>query len=211
LRTATDMLVDVSLFTDDEDGHFTRSDVPGITGTTRLTKDGTEVGTSSGPCLGLFRVPSSAGTYTLDCEATRNVPWSKLGTHVLTSWTFSDPGAPAAGSVMPPLLAMRARGAVDLNDTAPAGRVFPLTLHAQRQPGLPAAAIPVIEVEASFDDGATWEPVRVVRPAFEDPVIALVRHPAAEAFVSLRIRAADSEGNSVSQTVIWAYRIATTS
>jgi hypothetical protein len=52
----------------------------------------------------------------------------------------------------------------------------------------------------SFDDGATWKPVRLKDDA------ALVPLPGGEGFVSLRATAADSDGNTVEQTVIRAYR-----
>jgi hypothetical protein len=55
-------------------------------------------------------------------------------------------------------------------------------------------------IEASFDDGVTWTPVRLQQDA------ALVRHPAGSGFVSLRATAADSDGNTVEQTIIHAYR-----
>ncbi|MEV4757671.1 hypothetical protein AB0J86_21515 [Micromonospora sp. NPDC049559] len=57
-----------------------------------------------------------------------------------------------------------------------------------------------LAVEASYDDGATWNRVPVRDGA------ARVRHPAGAGFVSLRATAADGAGNTVRQTVVRAYR-----
>lgn len=52
----------------------------------------------------------------------------------------------------------------------------------------------------SYDDGATWVVAPVVKGA------AVVRHPQGQGFVSLRATASDTAGNTVTQTVIHAYR-----
>jgi hypothetical protein len=66
--------------------------------------------------------------------------------------------------------------------------------------------VKTLSVEVSFDDGVTWRGVPVVR--FGQHAFAAVTHPAQAGFVSLRARSADTDGNSVEQTVIRAYRIA---
>jgi subtilisin family serine protease len=173
----------------------------GVTGMTTLSRDGNEIGTSPFPGFGTFTVPDGSGTYTLRVTADRAVPWSVVGTHADVAWTFRD----AVPDGIPlPLLVVRAIGAVDEQSRAPAGRLFPLLLKAQRQPAQPAVRLGALRVEASHDDGLTW----TVAPAISDgdTGVALLRHPAAPGFVSLRIIAQDTEGNSVSQTVIRAYQ-----
>jgi hypothetical protein len=59
----------------------------------------------------------------------------------------------------------------------------------------------------SYDDGATWAAVPV-KPSREG-WIATVRHPSGAGFVSLRATAVDSAGNTVTQTVVHAYRLTT--
>ncbi|MGI5519881.1 hypothetical protein ACQEUX_02860 [Micromonospora sp. CA-259024] len=68
------------------------------------------------------------------------------------------------------------------------------------QPGSQAGKLVSRSVEASFDDGVTWRPVPVTDGA------VVVPQPVGSGFVSLRAKAADSEGNTVEQTVIRAYR-----
>lgn len=70
---------------------------------------------------------------------------------------------------------------------------FPVTVHRQdRTPDTKS-----LELEISFDDGATWTPVPVSRDGVQR--MATVTHPA-RAFASLRAKASDSEGNSLEQT-----------
>jgi hypothetical protein len=61
-----------------------------------------------------------------------------------------------------------------------------------------------LAVQASFDDGRTWSKVFVVRSSSDG--VALLRHPKGSGFVSLKAAAIDTEGNTVEETVIRAYR-----
>ncbi|HEV2782809.1 MAG TPA: S8 family serine peptidase [Actinophytocola sp.] len=173
----------------------------GLTGTTTLLRNGTEIGTSPVPGVGVFTVPDASGTYTVRVSADRAVPWSVVATHADVEWTFRDtvdPGTPL------PVLVVRTIGAVDAQSRAPAGRPFPLLLKAQHQPGQPAVRLAALRVEASYDDGRTWTVAPVVSGG--DTGLAVLRHPATPGFVSLRVGARDVDGNSVSQTVIRAYQ-----
>ncbi len=172
----------------------------GLSGTATLSRGGVELGTSPDPAFGAFTVPAGAGPLTLRSVATRSVPWSLLGTHVDVAWTFRDTGE----AVPPPLMVVRAQGALDDDSRAPAGRPFLLALTAQRQPGAGAFRLADLRVETSADDGTTWADAHAIR--LGDGGLAVVRNPAGDSFVSLRITAGDTEGNSVTQTVLRAYR-----
>jgi subtilisin family serine protease len=177
----------------------------GLTGTATLTRDGVPLGTVENPAFGAFPLPDGAGTYTLRTTATRSVPWSVVGTKVDVAWTFREPGL-AAPVVPLPLMVVRAEGAVDDRSRAPAGRPFVLTLTAQRQPGAGDFRLADLKVETSADDGGTWTSAPAVH--LGDSGFALVRNPAGEGFVSLRITARDTAGNALTQTVIRAYQTA---
>jgi hypothetical protein len=64
--------------------------------------------------------------------------------------------------------------------------------------------VTALDLEVSYDDGASWRPVPVLR--CDDLAIALLVHPRQASTVSLRSRAADADGNTVQQTVIESYR-----
>jgi hypothetical protein len=76
-------------------------------------------------------------------------------------------------------------------------------LHIGRPDG--AGDLEEVTVEASFDDGGTWQPLRV-KGRGDDRTVT-IDHPTGPGFVSLRATAADSDGNRVEQTIIHAYRL----
>jgi hypothetical protein len=199
------ILGNLGLFSGSEDGHVARS-FEGKTGTTELLRDGAPLASNPFPCLPFFDVPSGPAAYDLHCVVDRKATYTVLGTHAEASWTFHDDGTDQHSM---PLLAVRVRGDVDELDRAPAGRLFLLTLRVDRQPGTPRAAITSLDLDVSFDDGASWKRVPVARLPHGDQALALVRHPAKPGFVSLRARATDDAGNSVRQVVVRAYQTAT--
>ncbi len=85
-----------------------------------------------------------------------------------------------------------------------AGAVLRLPFTVQRQPGASAAPTTDPTVEASFDDGATWQAARTVRRG--DAGASLLRRPAGRGIVSLRVKAADAGGNTVELELPPAYR-----
>lgn len=65
-----------------------------------------------------------------------------------------------------------------------------------------------LELEASFDDGATWTDARVIRPLGNGAYWVMIKHPKLSdttGAVTLRARAWDNAGNEVSQTIDRAY------
>jgi len=202
VRDGKQLEVAVPLFSGSDPHQY--SEPRGVTGTTTLSRNGVVIGTSEQPGAGTFDIPDAAGTYTLRTTAERTVPWSVVGTRTDVTWRFREPGA--AATIRPlPLSVVRAIGPVDDQGQARAGRAFPLGLLVQRQPGAPASRLVDLRVEASFDDGATWTTVRTKR--IGDNGVAVIKHPAHDGFVSLRITARDAAGNSVRQTMIRAYQI----
>ncbi|MFB9683639.1 S8 family serine peptidase [Amycolatopsis plumensis] len=177
----------------------------GLTGTASLSRDGVALATAPSPAVGALAIPDTAGTYTLRSVATRSVPWSVVGTAVDVTWTFREPGLAAPLKPLP-LLVVRAEGAVDEQSRAPAGKPFVLALTAQRQPRAGEFRLADLRVETSTDDGAHWTVAPTAR--IGNGGLAVVRNPAGEGFVSLRITARDADGNAVTQTVIRAYQTA---
>jgi hypothetical protein len=90
-------------------------------------------------------------------------------------------------------------------ENARAGRAFDIPVTVEGQPGVPASAVTSLCVEASYDDGVTWRPAAV--RARGDGWTATVRHPAGDGFVSLRASAAGAAGDTVTETIIRAYRL----
>ncbi|GAA2285471.1 S8 family serine peptidase [Nonomuraea roseoviolacea subsp. roseoviolacea] len=147
------------------------------------------------------RLPAEAATYTLTASAQRP---SALSTKVEAAWTFRSERTDKARPL--PLTAVRylPEGLDDHNRAKPGSTtVLPVSL--QRNPGAPAPRVTSITVEASFDDGASWRPVRLVGSG--SARMARVANPAAPGFVSLRAKVTDAAGDQVTQTITRAYAI----
>jgi hypothetical protein len=84
-------------------------------------------------------------------------------------------------------------------------RLFDIPVRVERQPGAPQAEVETLIVQASYDDGKTWRNAQL-RTTETGSWIAMVQHPGGSGFVSLKATATDSNGNSVEQTIIHAYR-----
>ena len=78
-----------------------------------------------------------------------------------------------------------------------AGAPMPVKFTASRQSGAGKATIRELRAYASFDDGANWVPVKSIVPPGGAP----------GGYVSLRVVAEDTDGNTVDQTVLRAYRL----
>ncbi|MGW2088532.1 hypothetical protein [Streptomyces sp. NPDC001880] len=63
----------------------------------------------------------------------------------------------------------------------------------------------MIEVEASTDDGATWQPTKL-KSKSDGSYKVSVNNPAS-GYVSLRVKAQDAGGNKIEQTLIKAYAV----
>jgi hypothetical protein len=199
-RTGNKLGVLLAPFSPNESEHGTLT----WNGSTTLSRDGALLGTANLAGLAAFTVPADDGVYQLAVHGTRIVPWSTVGTGLDAAWTFHS--APAGDTLRHdlPLLLVRASAPVDDNDAALAGLPYVLSLQVERQSGAPHAAITELTLDASYDDGATFTPATVVFAG--DRGLALVFHPRAPGFVTLRAHARDADGNDVTQTVARAYR-----
>ncbi|MBM0277116.1 S8 family peptidase [Micromonospora tarensis] len=164
----------------------------------RLTRDGKEIGTSDSPWAE-FAVPAGEATYRLEATATRGAP-DTLATSVSVAWTFTS--AHTTSPERLPLTTARPTPVLDDSNAARAGRTMAIPVALDGQAGSKAAANRTLGVSASFDDGRTWVALPVLRN------IALISHPRRAGFVSLRLTATDTAGNTVTQTIQRAYRIA---
>lgn len=178
------------------------ADYPATTGSTELSlADGEILATSDRTGYGAFVVGPAEARYRLTTESTRDTPWSGLSTRQRTSWTFTSQAAD--GVVALPLLAVRYQMTLDDLNRAPAGAPFTFSVFAERNGSDPTPRLASLAVEASFDDGVTWQNVALERRT--EHWVATLEHPAGDGYVSLRARAEDADRNTVDQTTIRAY------
>jgi hypothetical protein len=174
------------------------------TGRTVVERDGQVI--LDEPVIGTVvpSVPVEDSAYKIRVEAKRTTP-NSLSTGVTAEWTFRSATVPGEEARPFPLSAVRFAPPVNQQNTAPAGRVWLVPVEVQRAPNSAAGRARTLTVEVSYDDGATWRHVPVLR--FGQQGLALLHHPAGAGFVSLRAGSADAAGNTVTQTVIRAYAI----
>jgi subtilisin family serine protease len=186
-------------FSDDHEG-FSREDV----GRTALYLNGELIGETDRSGLGDFGVPDAEGQYRLEVSGARP-SFAEVSTEVRATWTFKSRHDPDAAFTPLPVMAVRFGPKLDENNAARAGVAFLLPVSVQRQAVAPAAEVRDLDVDVSYDDGATWRRALLVKVG--NGWLASLFHPANADFVSLRAAATDSAGNSVQQTILRAYRL----
>jgi hypothetical protein len=193
-------------FTDDQDrfGFFdSRTDQ----GQFRLYENGSLIAERT-QFFGSFPVSGQPATYRAELEVSRTAPYWRYSSNTKTVWTFRS-SAPPVDVVQPQgiLLAGYDLGELDLLNRAERGK-HDLGLFVHRQQGAAAAAVTDARLWVSFDDGATWSRVSLVKDKnAAGRFSATVSHPknAAQKYVSLKVEASDASGSRLDQTIIRAY------
>ncbi|MFE7616857.1 PA domain-containing protein [Streptomyces sp. NPDC057496] len=134
---------------------------------------------------------------------TEHTTWFPLSTRTSTAWTFKS-ARPANGKEDLALLWPRYGLDLDAENTAKDGRTHHFDLAFLLQNGT-TPDIDGVEVEASADDGATWQPAKVKSKSNGSYKVS-VRNPDS-GHVSLRVRARDTNGSRIEQTLIKAYAV----
>jgi hypothetical protein len=93
---------------------------------------------------------------------------------------------------------------LDKMNYAPGGALFAIPVRVDRQPGATGGKTDLKKVEVSYNDGQSWIQVPLLK--VNGTWWAGVQHRSS-GFVSLRASASDSDGNTVAQTIIRAYRV----
>ncbi|HEY1914340.1 MAG TPA: hypothetical protein VGH27_02080 [Streptosporangiaceae bacterium] len=196
------------------------------TSTVQFYRDGTLALTSTGASS--TQAPAT-GTYLpmLPQAAHYRLDWvesdSASGASVDTDWGFSsspdDPAAslpktelcpvnPGEGCSLLPLLFVNYDLPLNYDGQATAGQPLDITFTVGHQPNAAAATDVKASVAASFDDGQTWTTPKAAASQANGQFTFTIQQPALSStsgFVSLRIRATDGSGDSITQTIIRAY------
>ena len=183
-----------------------------VQGRTALYRDDVLIGESPFAGRGVFMLPPEPAQYRLEVTAVHD-PRLELSTWVTAAWTFTSAhveggggkGGGKGGGLPQALSAVRFAPVLDEANALPAGRGHVVPVRVDGQAGSAAGAVAALSVDASFDDGDTWQPVRTV--LLPGGGLAIVP-PAGPGYVSLRATARDTGGNTVEVTIIRAYRIA---
>lgn len=180
----------------------------GVVGHLALSREGTVLASSDQNPWGVTaNVPGGYSAYRLEVDAPRSLPGSDLlSSRVRADWTFHSDTPGGDTPLRLPLWSVSFLPALSAAGTAPAGTTFTFPATAAAQPGSTASGLRSLTVQFSTDDGATWTDATVTRAGLSATV--QVTHPNVTGTVSLRATAVDDAGNSVTETIIRAYRIA---
>ena len=179
----------------------------------RLYRDGELVWQADDPLWLWGDVAPGRHAYRLTYRATRrNVFWGR-STDIRTEWRFSS-ARPRAEHAVIPLITIGYDLPLGAENTAPSG-TFAFGLRFAVPRGATASALRSVSAEISWNGGRTWARVGLAgctpgTPGAREGAVGGCRARVANRAgqrASLRIRATDSAGRSVWQTVVGAYLV----
>ncbi|MFB6784969.1 S8 family serine peptidase [Streptomyces sp. NPDC056352] len=170
--------------------------------TVRLYQDGKLLTETNRFVWTTVPVSPDPATYRITKDAEHR-DWFPLSTKTSTAWTFTS-ARPANGQEDLALLWPKYGLDLDEENTTPGGNTYHFDLSFVLQNGA-TPDIDGVEVEASADDGATWQPATVKSKSNGSYKVS-VSNPDS-GYVSLRIKAQDTNGSKIEQTLIKAYAI----
>ncbi|PKT74798.1 peptidase S8 [Streptomyces populi] len=169
----------------------------------KVYQDGVLKKTSTSQAATLYPAPTTPSVYTLDLTAERDADTYRLSTRTHTVWQVkSDPVTDPTKIERMAVLQMDYGVDTDLANNARGGRQTLRLTPRHLEDAAGAGTVQGATLSVSYDDGATWRPVKVTGKSgtwtgsYDAP-----RH----GFVSLRAEGWDDAGNRIDQEVIRAY------
>ncbi|MFD3533634.1 S8 family serine peptidase [Streptomyces sp. NPDC058664] len=178
----------------------------GDIGNLRLRRDGELVGENGWPS-GVFEVPAEAGAYELEQNTMKigSKVWAR-STSVNSVWKFTSKLDESVYSQGIPILFPRYDLPEDGLKTLAANDGQHIGLTVTGHAGYTPAALTSAKLSYSYDGGTTWTEARVSQQG--GTWTATVNHAgAAGRPVTLKTELTDTNGNSVTQTVVRAYDV----
>ncbi|WP_214410042.1 S8 family peptidase [Sphaerisporangium fuscum] len=152
---------------------------------------------------GSVLLPAEEAGYRIEFDVENKAAWARLSTRTSAVWTFSSRRTAEGGKTVIPLLLADYDVALDAGNT---GDPSSIGLKLYHQQGAEESRVKDVSLEVSYDDGATWRPVRRLTSTGTNAYKASLDRPSARnGFVSLRLHAADERGATLQQEVIRAY------
>ncbi|WP_399894835.1 S8 family peptidase [Streptomyces sp. BBFR51] len=215
VRDGNVMRLRVPEFTDSQAGHWSPASGGGGFGTSAtvtagdaasavLYRDGKRVDDVESAWQNVG-VPAGRAHYRLDMETSRASEDWRMGVATSTSWSFESGRTDSATPLS--LLQLDYDVPVDVRNTVRGTRSHRIGVQVRAQEGLAVPRGVSVRVEASYDDGRTWSTARVNAHGHNAFRASLTPPGHKETWVTLRVTARDSAGNSVRQTVQRAYAV----
>ncbi|AXG81006.1 S8 family peptidase [Streptomyces paludis] len=195
-RTGDKLTFRIPELSDATPGHYGSVENVQDTAKGRLYADGQLVGDTALGGAGTFDVAAAKVPYRLVLDARRTAGWAAYSTSTHTEWSFTSAHTDQQ-TALPLLSVDYGLDGLDLLNRAEAGHRSALGLSVRNQ----TASVTAVDLSAwvSYDDGTSWKKVKVKHGKAE------LKHPKGAEFVSLRVRAADQDGNRIDQTVLRAF------
>ncbi|MFE3453644.1 S8 family serine peptidase [Nonomuraea sp. NPDC059194] len=165
-------------------------------------RNGELLGTAPSAAVAFPVVPERA-QYRVVVDVQRDQPWWTTSTKVNTDWTFHS--EQAEGKSPLPVLSVDYDLDVDQANSVRARSTTKVGLGVRYPKGMAGARITEAKLWASYDDGSTWQEVKLAATG-DAAFTGRIKNPA-DGFVSLRTQATDADGNTVQQTVTRAYQV----
>ncbi|UUU38938.1 S8 family peptidase [Streptomyces sp. NBC_00162] len=165
--------------------------------TSTLYRNGVKVGENDDPLSGEkpFTVDSTDAEYRLTTSVERSAKVAAASTRIDTSFTFRSKQVAATTAL--PVSTVRFAVPVDLASRAPGGKPVEVPLTVQGSAA--GKNLKSLTVSVSYDDGKTWQRVKV-----ENGKIS-VRNPAKDKAISFLADVTDKQGNNSTLTIHNAY------
>lgn len=196
VRDGDKLTLSIPELTDSTPGHYGYVDGTDNTAKGKLYADGQLVGDSTLGGYGVYDVPAAKSSYRFDLDVQRRAAWARYSTSTHTEWTFSSAHTDTE-TALPLLTVGIAPKRLDLLNRADGGREAEVKLPVANQLGSVKASS--LKAWVSYDDGTSWKEVEV-----KGGKVRFKPAKGAET-VSLRVRAADRDGNRIDQTVLRAF------
>ncbi len=223
-RTAGELTLDYSPVVDSVSGHSGAVSIPNSGHAThfQLYENGRIIDDENDSTGGTFKVPTGAATYRVVDRVRRSQDGFVGSTGATVDTTFRS-AAPASAGKLPsswdcdatgsgacaalPILQARIPLPTDLAGHMPAG-LSVATFHVEHVQGAPRTPIKSADLQLSFDSGKTWHS----QPAFSaggGEYRTILTNPASASGhpVSVRLRATDMAGGTLTETVDNAYTV----
>jgi hypothetical protein len=189
------MRVVVSGFVDADGNHgMSRTDSSGMSTHLEIRAGDEVVGETTATPSGIAVLPPGESRVSISFTADNPQSWTQLSTSTESQWTFVSASVPADQVAVQPAIVTDYDVDVDLRNRT-RDRDFRLELTHLDGSDSPIDAT----VDASYDDGETWQPARLRGER--------VTLPRGDGFVSLRVRAHDDAGSDLYQRVIRAWYV----
>jgi subtilisin family serine protease len=187
----------------DADGRWGTHDSRTDSAPFQLFENGTQLAQSEG-FFGSYGVSGSPASYRAELDVTRTAPYWTQSTNTHTTWMFdSAPPPDGVTESVPLLLVDYDLGPLDLQNRAHRGNQK-IDLFVHRQQGAAPASVTGLTVSVSYDDGATWSNVPATNRG-GGHFGATIHNQTSGQHVSLRVKASDTGGSGITQTIIRAF------